>query len=386
MFICACLLVIHSSLMAQPASLGNPVATNHNPQQPNDRVIQTAVPFLIIGPESRGGALGDAGAASSPDAVSMYWNPAKMAFLESNMGASISYTPWLRALGVNDVFLSYLSGYYKIRKEDVIGVSMTYFSMGTIPFVDNQGQNYYDFNPNEFAFNVAYSRLLSDRFSLGVGVRYFRSNLSGGFGATPTQSVRPANGASADVSAYYTLPLTVGGYGANLAFGGNISNVGPKVSYNQSTRDFLPTNLRLGTAFTLELDLYNKLSFITDVNKLLVPSDNHQAQYTPLFAGIFGSFTDAPGGLREELHEIIYSGGVEYWYNDLFAVRGGYFHEHASKGNRKYFTAGVGLRYQKFGLDMAYLIPRQQNSPLAETLRFSLIFDLGKEATESVTD
>jgi hypothetical protein len=352
----------------------------------NSRVIQTAVPFLIIGPESRGGALGDAGAATSPDAVSMYWNPAKMAFLESNLGASVSYTPWLRALGVNDVFLSYLSGYYKIRKEDVIGVSMTYFSMGTIPFVDNQGQNYYDFNPNEFAFNVAYSRLLSENFSLGVGVRYFRSNLSGSIAAPSGQATRPANGASADVSAFYTKPLVVGGNSANLAFGANISNIGPKVSYNQSSRDFLPTNLRLGTAFTLDLDLYNKITFTTDINKLLVPSDNEQAQVTPLFSGIFGSFTDAPGGFSEELNEIIYSGGVEYWYNDLFAVRGGYFHEHATKGNRKYFTAGVGFRYQKFGLDMAYLIPRQQNSPLAETLRFSLLFDLGKEATESVTD
>jgi hypothetical protein len=380
---------------------GNVSAQGTNNSQ-NNRAITTAVPFIILSPDARGSSLGDAGVATSPDALGTFWNPAKMAFVENSMGGSISVTPWLRSLGLNDLYLSYLSGYYKLRREDAISVSLSYFSMGRIEFTDIANRPAGDFNPNELAFSVAYSRQLSEYFSVGVGGRLIHSNLTGNFTSPNGMEGRPATGAAVDLSAYYSRPIVLGGNGANIAFGANLSNIGPKISYsNLDRRDFIPTNLRVGTAFTVDMDAFNKLTFVLDANKLLVPTppirENNSSNgaiiagredNVPLFTGMIQSFYDAPGGFREEMQEITLGGGIEYWYDNLFAVRGGYYNEHRDKGARKYFSAGVGIRYQMFGLDLSYLIPMRQNNPLAETLRISILLNFNRPSTvrESVTD
>ncbi len=368
------------------------------------RIITTAMPFLTISPDARAGALGDAGVATSADVNSIYWNPAKTIFNEDDIGVGISVTPWLRNLGLNDVYLAFLPFYIKLRDEDAITASLTYFSLGNIDLRDEMGQPQGDFTPNELAVSVAYSRKLTESFSVGVGARFIHSNLSGstqlatGGGAT-TADIRPANGAAVDLSAYYQTEFALGGTPSQLALGANISNIGPKVSYSGGEdQDFIPTNLRVGFGYTLEMDPYNTITFIGDASKLLVPSPPQRDPNTGaitagrnpeelnLFQGMFGSFSDAPGGFSEEMQEFILSGGVEYWYDKLFAVRGGYFYENPTKGGRKYFTAGVGLRYQRFGADFAYLIPQQQNNPLANTLRFTLTFNFERANRESVTD
>ncbi|SDL67945.1 hypothetical protein SAMN05421823_107231 [Catalinimonas alkaloidigena] len=364
------------------------------------RTITTAMPFLTISPDARAGALGDAGVATSPDANSIYWNPAKAAFLDKKFGGSVSYTPWLRNLGgINDVFLSYLSGYYKLNPQSALQMSLNYFNLGNIQFTDATGAEGLNFVPNEFAISTAYSQQLSERLSVGVGIKFLHSNLSGGQAVTApngSQSTKAANGAAADLAVYYrNQDLSIGGTPVELALGAAITNLGPKVTYTtQDEASFLPTNLRLGTSVTFDLDPYNKLSLIFDANKLMVPSppiygDDDStivAGKNPdrsFFSGFFGSFADAPDGFSEELKEFTLSGGVEYWYNNLFSVRGGYFHENDMKGGRQYFTTGAGLRYQLFGLDFAYLIPLQQNHPLGETLRFTLHLDLASGANSA---
>jgi hypothetical protein len=351
-----------------------------------DRVITTAVPFLTIAPDARHSAMGDAGVATSPDANSIHWNAAKLAFAENDFAGSLSYSPWLRNLGVNDIFIAYLSGYKKLRKEDAIGVSLRYFNLGNIQFTNIENQVIYDFNPNEFALDAAYSRQLSENLSIGATLRYIHSNLAGNYtNATDGAQARPANTASIDLTAYWNKEISLGGAPAQLSFGGGIFNLGPKVSYTDNNRqDFIPITLRLGGGLTYELDQYNKISLFIDANKLMVPSPDttfDTKNDKPLFAGMFGSFTDAKGGAKEEWREIMWSFGTEYWYDNLFAVRAGYFHESMYKGARQYFTAGVGIRYQKFGLDFSYLVPTSgRNHPLAETVRFSLMFSIDKKA------
>ncbi|WMJ75613.1 type IX secretion system outer membrane channel protein PorV [Cytophagaceae bacterium ABcell3] len=393
---------------------GNAQMTNPDVQDligQEGRAITTAVPFLTIAPDARAAALGDAGAATSPDANSIFWNPAKLAFIENDMGASISYTPWLRKL-VNDMSLSYLTAYKKITREQAIGFQLKYFNMGNIQFTDQAGQPLNEFRPREFSTGLTYSRKLSDNMGVAIGMKYIHSNLAGNFTLASTgEPARPGNTAAGDIGWYYNRDLQLGGTPANLALGAAITNIGAKISYSgNDDRDFIPTNLRVGAAFTTELDPYNKITFIADVNKLMVPTppvykrdedgriltypdgSNRTLAGRPvedrsLINGMITSFYDAPGGFQEELRELYYSFGIEYWYNDLFAVRGGYFHEHRYKGNRQYFTMGFGVRYQVFGLDFAYMVPLQQNHPLAETLRFTLLFDLestGQE--ESITD
>lgn len=367
-------------------------------QDPDNRIntITTAVPFLIIAPDARAGALGDAGVASQPDANSMHWNPAKYAFVKNDMGFSMSYSPWLRAL-VNDINLAYLTGYKRIDKQQTLAASLLFFSLGDITFTNDIGQVIGDFKPNEFALDVAYSRLFSDEISGGMAIRYIYSNLTGGIFVGGAES-RAGQTAAADVSAYYRKPLDLETLDAIVSFGVNISNIGAKISYTENIEtDFIPINLRLGPAVTFDLDKYNQLSVLFDVNKLLVPTPpiwkldtNGLPIYGPdgkreillgrdpnvgVVSGMFGSFTDAPGGFKEEMREITLSSGVEYWYDKQFAIRAGYFYEHATKGNRKYFTLGAGLKYNVFGLDFAYLIPTQQRNPLENTLRFSLTFD-----------
>jgi hypothetical protein len=356
------------------------------------RPITTAVPFLNISPDARSGALGDAGAAISPDANSTYWNAAKLAFAEKPLGFAISYTPWLRKL-VNDMSISYLTGYYKPTKEQAIAFSLTYFNMGELQFTDNSGGVIMDFRPKEYAPNL----------SIGVSAKFIYSNLTGSLQQQNSGGARAGISGAVDFGVYYTKEMTSGGKNSNFSFGANISDIGAKITYTDAqNRQFLPTNLRVGIAYAIEVDPFNKFTFIVDANKLLVPTppvyvynDSTQSYQIasgkdpntiPLLKGMFGSFSDAPGGFKEELREVTLSGAIEYWYNDLFAARAGVFHENKYKGNRNYLTMGFGLRYQQFGLDFAYLVPFVQNNPLSETLRFALLFTFEGKRQESVVE
>jgi len=356
------------------------------------RVITTAVPFLGITPDARSAALGDAGSALSADQNSVFWNPGKLATIDKDIGGSISVSPWLRGLGVNDVYLGYLSGFYKINKQSAVGLGFTYFGLGSIQMTDQTGQNIGTLNPNEFAICPTYSRVLSKTLSLGVGLKYFHSNLAGSFsGSNDATRARPANSVAVDLGMFYKKEISLGGNPAQFAFGLTLSNMGPKISYtDDNRRDFIPSTLRFGPALTVELDPYNKVTFTFDIGKTLVPTparDSTDIVDDTWIGGMVQSLYKAPDGFSEKMQELMIGGGVEYWYDNQFAVRGGYFHESKNKGNRKYFTAGVGIRYQTFGLDFAYLLPVQSNHPLAETLRFSLLFDLNlPKKEESVTD
>ncbi|MFI5218520.1 MAG: type IX secretion system outer membrane channel protein PorV [Bacteroidia bacterium] len=356
--------------------------------------ITTAVPFLMISPEARAGGMGDAGVASSPDINSQHWNPAKYAFIEKKGGISISYTPWLRQL-VDDINLAYVSGYTKLKNDQALALSLRYFSLGNIDFTDETGFNFASFSPNEFAIDVSYSRKLSDYFSGGIALRYIYSNLTGGI-TLPGSNISSKAGKSiaADIAVFYQKEdMEVGKKDAVFAAGLAITNIGSKISYTETgDKDFIPINLRFGPSLKLKLNDYNELMFLFDINKLLVPtppiySDSvdaitneqqiifGQSSDVSVAAGIFQSFSDAPGGFSEEIKEYNICGGMEYWYDKQFAFRVGYFFESASKGNRKYFTLGAGLKYSVFGLDFAYLIPTEQRNPLENTLRFTLSFD-----------
>ncbi|MDL5050931.1 type IX secretion system outer membrane channel protein PorV [Oscillatoria amoena NRMC-F 0135] len=347
------------------------------------RVITTAVPFLTISPDARNAALGDVGVATSPDANSAYWNPAKLAFIDKAYGGAISYTPWLGKI-INDMWISYLTGFYKITREQAVALSMKYFDLGDISFRGTGNEPLGDFNPRELAMDITYSRMLTEEFSVGLTGRYIYSNLTGAF---PTGTdTRPINSAAVDLGVYYTRPMK-GTKNSSLSLGALISNIGPKVSYtDDANKNFIPTNFKLGGVYTMELDPFNSLSFALDLNKLLVPTvDEGQS----VLGGMFGSFSDAPDGFSEEIKEIILNMGVEYWYNNTFAGRIGYFLESKDKGNRKYLTLGVGFRNQKsFGIDVAYLVPTNgRENPLAETIRFSLLFQVkAQDKEDSVTD
>lgn len=355
--------------------------------------ITTSVPFLLIAPDARAGAMGDAGVASIPDATSSHWNPAKYAFIEEDRGVSISYSPWLQAL-VDDISLMYVSGYTKLGDQQAIAVSLLYFTLGEIMFTDAQGNDLFPVEPKEFAIDVAYARKLADNFSGAIALRYINSNLTEG----RLDETHAGQSIATDVSMYYQKNIRLqSGIKGIFGFGLNISNIGAKISYTGTTeRDFIPTNLRIGPSLTLDLDKYNRISFMVDFNKLLIPTSPIYDQDTlgmpiiidgkpvilkgkdpdvSVVSGIFQSFSDAPGGFKEELREVMYSIGVEYWYDKQFAIRGGYFHEHPTKGNRKFFTLGAGLKYNIFGLDFSYLIPVEQRNPLENTLRFTLRFD-----------
>ncbi|WP_089920527.1 type IX secretion system outer membrane channel protein PorV [Chitinophaga rupis] len=350
--------------------------------------INTAVPFLRISPDARSGAMGDVGVALSPDANSNYWNLSKLPFATANSSVSVTYTPWLKEL-VNDVFLANLSGYYKLNDLEAVGASLRYFSLGTINFTDITGTPTYDYRPRELAFDAGYARKLSDNFSVGVALRYIYSNLANG--DINGRVIRPGKAFAGDVSLFYTKDYEkddgrVNTWNVGLA----ITNVGTKISYTQSAqyKDFIPTNLGLGTAYTLGLDEYNKVTFALDINKLLVPTPDSSGAYRDkgVVESIFTSFGDAPGGFSEELKELMFSLGAEYWYNNMFAVRAGYYNENKYKGNRKYFTAGIGIKYDVFGLNFSYLVPSGtgiQRNPLSNTLRFTLTFDLTRNEGDS---
>ena len=359
----------------------------------NLNTITTAVPFLLISPDSRAGGMGDVGVATSADANSMHWNPAKYSFIDQEVGFAVSYVPWLREL-VPDINLSYISGYKKLNKNDVIAMELRYFTLGDITFTDVIGNNLGQYKPNEFAIGSSYSRKLSDQFSLAISGRYIYSNLTGGQSAGGI-ATNAGQSIAADVAGYYVRDIRIAKNDMQLAFGANISNIGNKISYTEtSTRDFIPINLRLGTALNSDLDEYNKISFAFDINKLLVPTppiyndsitdqiDFGKDPNVSVVSGIFQSFGDAPGGFNEEMREINFSLGTEYWYNNQFAIRAGYFNEHNTKGGRKFFTFGSGVKYNVFALDFSYLINASRaingNNPLANTMRFTLTFDFGQ--------
>jgi hypothetical protein len=380
------------------AQLGTDQLSGYDPAT-SINTVTTAVPFLMISPDARSGALGDAGGALTPDANSIHWNMSKLAFIKKKAGFSVSYTPWLRAL-VPDINLAYLSYYNKLKGDQAISASLRYFSLGDITFTDIVGNTIGQFKPNEFALDLGYARKFSDRWSGGLTLRYIYSNLTGGVSLSDGQGTKAGQSVAADLSTYYRNDeLEVGGKDAEYSTGIVISNIGAKISYTESgRRDFIPTNLRWGNQFKINLDDYNSLAILVDFNKLMVPTppiyavDDSTGQPIKdqngnfviakgkdpnrgLVNGLFTSFADAPGGFREEIKEINYSIGLEYWYDNQFAVRAGYFHEPRTKGNRQYFTLGAGLRYSVFGLDFAYLIATQQRNPLENTLRFTLHFD-----------
>lgn len=359
-------------------------------------VILSAVPFLTIAPDSRGGAMGDAGVATTPDINSQHWNPAKYAFMKSGGGVALSYTPWLRRL-INDINLAYLAGYKKLDDKQVISASLRYFSLGDITFTNIEGVYQGQFNPNEFAIDAAYSRLFSDKLSGGITFRFIRSDLTGGKYVGDSETKAGISFAS-DIAAYYVTSVDLGDRNGDLSLGVNISNIGTKMSYTESQEaSFIPINMKLGGCFKTDIDEYNSIAFTVDLNKLLVPTppiyeDTAGVSYiaygkdpnVSVPVGMFRSFFDAPGVerkdgtrsvFREEMREISISAGTEYWYREQFAIRGGYFHEHVTKGNRKFFTLGIGLKLNVFSLDFAYLVPIHQNNPLANTLRFTLGFE-----------
>jgi hypothetical protein len=378
------------------------------PSGPQLNAIQTAVPFMTITPDSRAGGMGDVGVASEPDVNSQYWNNAKYVFMESQGGVGLSYTPWLRKL-INDINLAYLAGFYKLDEKQVVSAALRYFSLGQIIFTDNYGTPQGIYVPNEFAIDVGYSRLLTDNFSGGIVFRFIRSDLTGGQTVGGGES-KAAMAVAGDLGFFYrNADLRLGDKDAILGLGVQIANMGNKVSYTaDQEKSFLPINMRLGASLTVNMDDYNSISVMADINKLLVPTppvwatdsignpirdaDGNQViaygknPFVAVPVGMFQSFYDAPGVVmndgsrsvfREELNEITYSVGLEYWYRKQFAIRGGYFHEHETKGNRKYFTVGMGLRLNVFSLDFSYLVPVKQQNPLANTLRFTLGFEFG---------
>lgn len=369
-------------------------------QDPNRRVITTAVPFLNFAPDSRHSGMGDVGVATTPDANSAHWNSGKLAFVDQKMGFSLSYSPWLGKL-VNDMSLSYLTGFFKIDENSAFGFDLRYFNMGDIQLTDGRGNELGEFNPRDIAIGGTYSRKLSQNLGLGISSRFIYSNLSGNISSVGGNESRPGIGVGVDVGLYYQKQIFAGSKDGSFSWGINLSNIGPKITYNSAEDlDYIPTNFRIGSAYSVNLDTQNTLTFALDFNKLLVPTPpiystnedgtlatdengnliiepgNGKDPNRSLISGMFGSFADAPDGFSEELQEVMISFGVEYSYDEKFALRTGYFYENPNKGGRRYFTVGLGFDINKLGVDFSYLVPQTQNHPLAETLRFSLLYTI----------
>jgi len=350
-------------------------------------VITTAAPFLLISPDSRGAAMGDLGVATSADANSIHWNPSKLAFIEDDAGIAISAAPWLRQL-VPDIWFYYLSGYKRIDKQSTIAGSLRYFTLGQIQFTDQLGNPAGNYEPKEFALDGAYARKLSDNLALGIALRFIFSDLARGQTGSSGSEIKAGIAGAGDVSMTYRNDTKISGKKFDYTIGGNISNIGNKITYtNEANRDFIPVNLRLGTFWKTQLDDYNEVGFGVDFNKLLVPTPQYLFDSLgnitgrtlndgPVISGMISSLNDAPGGFREELNEFTVSAGFEYWYAKQFALRAGYFHEAQTKGARQYLTFGAGLKYNVFQIDAAYLQPFARRHPLQNTIRFSILFDI----------
>lgn len=361
--------------------------------------VTTAVPFLRISPDARSGAMGDVGIAVTPDANAQYWNLSKLPFATKKYGISMTYTPWLKDL-VPDIFLAYISGYAKFGQDDnqAVSLSMRYFSLGEINYTGLDAQPLGTGKPNEFSFDLGYSRKLSPYLSTGLGFRYIHSAIATGLAATSGTDYKPGSAFSADLGVYYTKTKEIDEFkSSNFSFGAVLSNVGTKISYSSTRKDFIPINLGLGAAYTYQTDEYNKVTFALDINKLMVPTPQDtstprdgKADIIPeksVVSGMLGSFGDAQGGFSEELKEFQVSLGAEYWYQNQFAVRAGYFYENKEKGDRKYFTCGLGVRYNVFNLNFAYLVPSGSGinrNPLSNTFRFSLMFEFDGQKKEAV--
>lgn len=356
-------------------------------------VVTTAVPFLRISPDARAGGMGDLAIATDADASSSYFNLGKVPFNVSPHGINITYTPWLKRI-VPDVYLASLAGYHKFNENEAISASLRYFSLGQIQFTDNFGNPLQSFNPREYGIDLGYSRKLGPKTGFGVGLKYIYSNLAGG--SVGGNTYKAGTTVAGDIGFYHNNQNDLG---QGWSFGAAITNLGGKISYtdNADQKDFIPANLGIGTTYTSVLDESNKFSFGIDINKLLVPTppalgdSAGLAEYRQksVVSSWFSSFGDAPGGFSEELKEFQISTGAEYTYNNQFALRGGYFYENKTKGNRRYFTAGVGIKYNVFGLNFSYLIPTGSGinqNPLSNTLRFSLVFDLSGEGSTPTSD
>lgn len=361
--------------------------------------VTSAVPFLRISPDARSGAMGDVGIAISPDANSQYWNVAKLPFATKQYGISMTYTPWLKDL-VPDIFLAYLSGYAKFGQDgnQAVSASLRYFSLGEINYTDINAQPLGTGKPNEFAFDLGYSRRLSPNLSVGASFRYINSSIASGVNQQ-NADYKPGNAFSADLGVYYTKTKEIDEFRSqNISLGAVLSNVGTKISYNSQRRDFIPINLGLGAAYTYKADAYNRITVGLDINKLMVPTpldsntevnDESPDYYIPeksVVSGMLGSFGDAPGGFSEELKEYQVSLGAEYWYQEQFAVRAGYFYENKMKGDRQYFTLGLGVKYNVFNLNFSYLVPSGSGinrNPLSNTFRFSLLFEFDGKAKDA---
>lgn len=353
--------------------------------------VNTSVTSQSIAPDARAAGMGDVGAATDPDVTAQYWNPAKYPFCISRSAVSLNYTPWLRQL-VSDMDLAYLVGYYRIGDYSAVSASLRYFSLGEVQLPSNiAGDDDYanTINPYEMSFDVAYSLMLSEKFSIAAAVRWIYSDITYNY----TDETAPASAFGADLALYYQNYLNLGQRECQLGLGMNISNIGSKITFGGSDDGlFIPTNLRLGASLMIPIDEYNRITFAADANKLLVPTfpqqrdgestedyeQRIQKEYYDVssISGIFKSFGDAPGGFKEELQEIQWSLGAEYIYNDKFALRAGYHHESENKGNRKYFTVGAGFKMSAFQLDAGYVIATAKTNPLDQTLRLSLTFDM----------
>jgi hypothetical protein len=351
--------------------------------------VNTSVTSQTIAPDARAAGMGDVGAATDPDVNSQYWNPAKYPFTISRAGVALNYTPWLRQL-VNDMDLAYLAGYYRIGDYSAVSSSLRYFSLGQVMTSSSQtGTNDMTINPYEMSLDVAYSIMLSEKFSIAAAVRWIYSDLTYDY----TEDTSPGSAFAADISAYYQNYINLGSRECQLGFGLNISNIGSKITFGGSDNsEFIPTNLRLGTSLMVPIDEYNRFTIALDANKLLVPTypkqkdgesttdyqDRVQKEYYDVssISGIFKSFHDAPNGFKEEMQEVQWSIGGEYIYHDQFSIRAGYHHESENKGNRKYFTVGAGFKMSVFSLDAGYVIATAKSNPLDQTLRFTLSFDM----------
>ena len=351
-------------------------------------VVTTAVPFLRISPDARAAGMGDLAIATSPDANSSFWNLAKVPFNTTKGGISASYTPWLKDI-LNDVYLAAVAGYYKFDEQQALSGSLRYFSLGNIQFTDGLGNPLNEFRPREFGIDVGYSRKLSEKSGIGVGLKYIYSNLAEG--PVAGNNYKAASAVAGDLAYYYQGHNE---QGQGWAFGAVLSNLGSKISYtdNADQKDYIPANLGLGTSYTRVFNDQNKLAFGVDINKLLVPTpplnptaqDLQEYRNKSVIGSWFSSFGDTPDGFSEEIKEFQVSLGAEYTYNNQFSLRAGYFHEDKTKGNRRYFTMGVGVKYQNFGLNFSYLLPSGSGvdrNPLSNTLRFSVLFDFAGAAT-----
>jgi hypothetical protein len=387
--LCLALSVMTFNSFAQTSTSGQQTGLQYN-------TITTAVPFMRISPDARSGAMGDVGIAISPDANSQFWNVSKLAMAEKDAGLSITYTPWLKDL-VPDIFLAYIAGYAKFGEKDnknqAVSFSMRYFSLGDINYTDINAQPAGTGKPREFSLDLGYSRKLSENLSLGLSGKYIHSNIINGAGNSNGVTYKPGNSFAVDFGMFYTKNLKADdetGQSSSINAGLAITNLGAKISYSNDRKDFIPTNLGLGLAYNYNIDEFNKITIALDLNKLLVPSpqltedsSGNIIQTYPtnksLMSGILGSFGDAPGGGSEELKEVMVGIGAEYSYQNQFFARAGYFYENKYKGDRRFLTVGVGVKYSMFGLNFAYLVPSGSGinrNPLSNTLRFSLLFDV----------